>query len=508
MGIDYRHGRSGHSDARLQANLNYKFGMPLSAQLSPDSVASMRTLAGSRYDLVERNNNIVLDHKENPRLDISLPKALDGYSANEIQAIAAVVSNKPTKPVTWRAEETFSKNGGVLPVSGNPITMTLPKYNPNGDNSYPIYATVELEDGKLSRTAEMTVTVSSFTPEVEPFKGDMEVSPKEGRFGNGTEEYTYRVLIVDPKNGKPLRNYKPASVEWGILDNKLPNNVKFKEKKTTTNNDGYLTASLVSNVGVDGVKIKVDITADDGNKYSSNSDKIPVDFKPVIQEAGLLIFSRHEYTRTQEKNKPYNVHEGLTITLTKKIPGNHAIAQFQDHIEYKQSSDLVKIVNRQITFPSETFTSSKSATVIATVTEAKTGAKYAYTYTFNPKRYVFSPDVGEVKLKDNGSNKTCEKLDRQYSLGRGAESMTEDNVRENSSDPNSLGNEYRYSVNDGSTGFSGFGFLPYRNPKDMKVKIKSTNKESNFILYHYYEMGGLIGIDPEDSGLLLCQIKE
>ncbi|WP_426577073.1 inverse autotransporter beta domain-containing protein [Xenorhabdus stockiae] len=805
MGIDYRHGTNKHSDARFQANFNYRFGVPLSAQLSPDSVASMRTLAGSRYDLVERNNTIVLDHREKPSLEIRLPNTLQGDSEEEETIIATVTSNKPTKPVTWRAEEAFSKNGGELPSAGNEIqiklpkyipngvnsypisatvelengklsktatmtvtvkevkldisllpntlhgdseeeetiiatvtsnkptkpviwqaeeafsknggklpgagneiqiklpkyipngvnsypisatvelkngklsktatmtvtvndkntelgitlpntldgygnqnisvtaavvsseltkpvtwqaeafkknggelpsvgnpieiklpkyipngvnsypisatvelengklsktaTMTvtvkdedqgteleitlpntldgygnqnisvtaavvsseptkpviwkaeafsknggelpstgneiqikLPKYIPNGVNSYPIFASVELENGKLSKTAEMTVTVNPFTPGDKPFISEMEVSPKETLFGNGKDEYTYRVLIIDPENGQPLRNYK-LNATWEVIVNELlRNDVYFKEQEQTTDNDGYLKALLVSKVGVDGVKVNLNITTDDGNAYASNSDKNPVNFKPVVQEAGLLIFGRHEFTYTHEKNKPYNVYEGLTITLINKASKNYpmVIATNDDDIEYDPSSNLVEIVNKKITFPFETFSSSKTATVIATVTKAKSGAKYAYTYTFNPKRYVFSPDDvgtnGEVKLSDDSIKNSCENPDLQYLKGLQAESMTEEDVSENSTNSNSLGREYAYSPLEG---FSGFGFLPYQGqPKDLKVKIKSKDKEGKFILYHYYDQGGEIGFDPDDSGRLLCQLKE
>ena len=42
--------------------VNYRIGEPLEKQLDTDSIRERRMLAGSRYDLVERNNNIVLEH--------------------------------------------------------------------------------------------------------------------------------------------------------------------------------------------------------------------------------------------------------------------------------------------------------------------------------------------------------------------------------------------------------------------------------------------------------------
>ncbi|WP_336804209.1 inverse autotransporter beta domain-containing protein, partial [Cedecea sp. VD23] len=57
---EQRQGQSGKSDTRFSVDMNYQLGMPWQHQINPDVVAAMRSLAGSRYDLVERNNNIVL----------------------------------------------------------------------------------------------------------------------------------------------------------------------------------------------------------------------------------------------------------------------------------------------------------------------------------------------------------------------------------------------------------------------------------------------------------------
>ncbi|PHM40262.1 invasin [Xenorhabdus mauleonii] len=64
MGVDYKQGKGGHSETQFMAKINYKLGVPFSTQLSPGNVDAMRTLTGSRYDLVDRNNNIVLEHQK------------------------------------------------------------------------------------------------------------------------------------------------------------------------------------------------------------------------------------------------------------------------------------------------------------------------------------------------------------------------------------------------------------------------------------------------------------
>ncbi|PHM71218.1 inverse autotransporter beta domain-containing protein [Xenorhabdus sp. KJ12.1] len=510
MGIDYRHGSNKHSDARFQANLNYRFGVPLSVQLSPDSVASMRTLAGSRYDLVERNNNIVLDHREKPRLEISLPNIIQGRGAQEVTVTANVESNRPAKAVKWSAGEEFHKNGGVLPSSGNSIRITLPRYFDKGVNSYPIHAMVELENGKLSKTAEMTVKVTGGGP----FEGNMKVSPDGIIFGNGRDAYTYKVLIVDEKSAQPLRNHSFENVTWSIVNNKLPEHVKFKETKTTTDGDGYLTASLVSNVGVNGVIAKMELTAADNNVYEI-SDKNGVSFKAVPQSADLMFTAaNHHFGYLEGPNKPYNVYEGLRIKLAKKGFNSEGmlepIAGHHENVKYEPSSDLVKIIEEpggpEIIFPAENFRSYKKATVTATVTNMETGAKYVYEYTFEPLRYVFSPQVGNdgyVSLGDNNSkNSTCEKLDPKK-LGRNAISMTEEDVGITIPSDTSLESDYG--------DIDGFGFLPLphydENEHEMKIKIAKDKSLSVFSLINYISKSKLVDINPKDVGRLLCKFE-
>ncbi|MDC9583385.1 inverse autotransporter beta domain-containing protein, partial [Xenorhabdus sp. PR6a] len=166
LGVDYKQGGSGHSETQFLANLSYKLGVPLNVQLSPDNVAAMRTLAGSRYDLVERNNNIVLDHQKIPIVQLSLPEIITGYSQEEKRDITVKLSsNTAVKQVHWATNEDFTKHGGKLSSRvGNTITVTLPKYlsGDNQNNNYPIYALAELENNQKSAPAEMRIIVRPF----------------------------------------------------------------------------------------------------------------------------------------------------------------------------------------------------------------------------------------------------------------------------------------------------------------------------------------------------------
>ncbi|WP_252120359.1 inverse autotransporter beta domain-containing protein [Symbiopectobacterium purcellii] len=51
LGAERRQGQSGKSDTRLTMGMNYQLGVPWRTQVDPTSVAAMRSLSGSRYDL-------------------------------------------------------------------------------------------------------------------------------------------------------------------------------------------------------------------------------------------------------------------------------------------------------------------------------------------------------------------------------------------------------------------------------------------------------------------------
>ncbi|MEQ2027412.1 inverse autotransporter beta domain-containing protein [Xenorhabdus szentirmaii] len=833
MAMDYKHASGGRSEILFQTSLNWRFGVPLSAQLSPDNVAAMRTLAGSRYDLVARNNNIVLDYKKKQELQIILPHSISGYSTQPKSIEVQITPERAIKHITWRAEEGFTKNGGEIPniSKNNAIEIVLPKYIHSGINRYPIYAVAEEESGRQSRATEMFVIVEPFVvkekpqhitvdgksahalaatitygqpnnpalpdtviPEVEwtvelpegsspeqkkgikllkssgttnrkgqlmvtvtstePVKNavvylemggmpkqkiatisfshiqpqpeytidSMTVSPKgpvalgnkndfytftaiilgsdgqrlknttvganwrlepennnvqlkggdttddEGRLiatlsnitqkpaemraglrigtggetlsepvafvnadkqtikikslvvdsdqaleatgenkftftaivvdeagkpvtdsqliapvwavekgvpgmkltagslkpnnkgeltatvsstqeikdaqlslslqdnikvlsplftfipaksvniqlrdeisvspegpveANERDAYHYKALVVDPANGQPMHNWSFEEVEWSIKDNKLPNDLIFKEIQKTTDAEGYLTASLVSKVGVNDVTAQINV-----NKKYDKIAKTKVSFRAIPQFSGLELVSGHGhyvYIPATEQEKPYNVHDGLVVKLTK---GSSDFPEplFGRHIEYKSSNDnVVRVLSSgNIIFPAESFTTSQGiTTVTATVTNPDTGAIDIYEYWFNPQRYVFNPHVGSsglVKLGDDSRNGKCETLDGQYSWGRTASSMTDREVGISAS--TEIHHSLQYEYQD----FPGYGFLPYETGENENIKIADSNNPSHFFLYDYNKRNQ-IDSDPNGMGRLLCKLS-
>ncbi|WP_053067943.1 inverse autotransporter beta domain-containing protein [Xenorhabdus khoisanae] len=257
VGVDYKQGERNYTETQFLANLNYKLGVPLHAQLLPENVASMRTLAGSRYDLVERNNNIILDHVK--QYKVVLPNNVTGYSHEE-QSIA--VTNNSGDKIDWERNDKFKefeKSGGKLSLNpDNKIALIFPKYQSGTGkgNSYPINFEI-LENGnpKKIHHAKMTVQVSPFVvKEVEFTPADGTVSP------DGRTPYIFTpVITYDTVSNNPLPpNVSIKNVQWTTvppIGNTSGLSWGKPDLTSTTNEQGQLQAALTSSKPISNVKV-------------------------------------------------------------------------------------------------------------------------------------------------------------------------------------------------------------------------------------------------------------
>ena len=102
MSAGHKQGKSGENDTRFGLEVNYRIGEPLAKQLDTDSIRERRVLAGSRYDLVERNNNIVLEYRKSEVIRIALPERIEGKGGQTL-SLGLVVSKAThgLKNVQW-----------------------------------------------------------------------------------------------------------------------------------------------------------------------------------------------------------------------------------------------------------------------------------------------------------------------------------------------------------------------------------------------------------------------
>ncbi|WP_338883502.1 inverse autotransporter beta domain-containing protein [Xenorhabdus sp. TH1] len=260
MGVDYKYGGSGHSETLFQANLNYRFGVPWGVQFSPDSVASMRTLAGSRYDLVERNNHIVLDHRKKPdELQLALSQNnIVGYSQQAWPAPIPIAANikSNVKNIIFQADNAFTKNGGGISKVGGGnelIALVLPKYIPNGQNTHTINIFAEGNNGEVSKPAILNVTVQPFV--VRQFKTEQLTNSAAGDKGG----YKLLATIAHGTTDKDIiRNGVIDNVTWSIEPQSKDVSLDW-ENPSKTNSQGQLQATVTTSQPLKDVKVFLEI---------------------------------------------------------------------------------------------------------------------------------------------------------------------------------------------------------------------------------------------------------
>ncbi len=290
MGVDYKYGSGGKSETLFQANLNYRFGTPFDVQISPNSVASLRTLAGSRYDLVERNNNIVLEYKKKPKFEISLDNLRSGFSAQKISAAANINSDKPVRQLDWQTDRQFIQNGGaIMPKNNNQIDLVLPTYKPDGVNNYTLTARADSEDGR-QKTAQMKIRVEPFIVKEKRLKQMIE-GPL---VANGQSAYDLTAVIThDNVNNMPLKDHSFSNVEWYLKPENKEATLTW-DKSGKSGSEGQLTATLTSKAPLD-KNTKIYLVMDGmaetpigGGNGTVNFDNVKFDGQMVQEPSGPL----------------------------------------------------------------------------------------------------------------------------------------------------------------------------------------------------------------------------
>lgn len=135
-------------------------------QLDPNEVAARRSLAGSRFDLVDRNNNIVLEYRKKELVRLTLIDPVTGKSGE----VKSLVSSLQTKYALkgYNVEATaLEAAGGKVVTTGKDILVTLPGYRftstPETDNTWPIEVTAEDVKGNFSNREQSMVVVQAPT---------------------------------------------------------------------------------------------------------------------------------------------------------------------------------------------------------------------------------------------------------------------------------------------------------------------------------------------------------
>lgn len=185
----YKKGDAETNEATANLSLDYRIGVPLSKQLDGDEVANMRTLAGSRMDFVDRNNDIVLEYREKNDLDVGLylkptgtaaaciladdPDSAEAYEGCHWTVNATVTSHLKLKSAQWVPMGSFNPestlglpaltSGNISNGQDNHWTLIFPAWvdsiDPNA-NKYKLALTLVDDKGHTKQSNAVNIIVT------------------------------------------------------------------------------------------------------------------------------------------------------------------------------------------------------------------------------------------------------------------------------------------------------------------------------------------------------------
>ncbi|KDE35715.1 hypothetical protein AW40_15695 [Kosakonia radicincitans UMEnt01/12] len=231
-GVDYQTG-SGISDTRFSLMLRYQPGVSLREQLNPDAVRIMRSLAGSRHDLVERNNAIVLDYRKQEMITLALPARQSGNAGETIALDAIVTAKYGVKRVEWDAPELLAAGGKINVTGTTTATVVLPPWQ-SGNNTWPIRAVAWDNQDNKSNRASTEVTVN---PPVATIQGSDLIVTRDNALADGAAANAVKAKVTDG-NGNPLAGQ--------TVNFSASNGAKIVTRSGTTDADGVVETTLTS----------------------------------------------------------------------------------------------------------------------------------------------------------------------------------------------------------------------------------------------------------------------
>lgn len=112
---EHKQGQDAHKMAKVELTMNYRLGVPLKDQLDPNMVQVARSLKGSRYDLVDRNNYIVLEYKEK-KFSVDLSVGDRAFVEGTIIPVHILIRNakKGINKFDWSDLSVFKQDKGDL----------------------------------------------------------------------------------------------------------------------------------------------------------------------------------------------------------------------------------------------------------------------------------------------------------------------------------------------------------------------------------------------------------
>lgn len=383
LSAGHKQGKSGENDTRFGLEVNYRIGEPLEKQLDTDSIRERRMLAGSRYDLVERNNNIVLEYRKSEVIRIALPERIEGKGGQTL-SLGLVVSKAThgLKNVQWEAPSLLAE-GGKITGQGSQWQVTLPAYRPGKDNYYAISAVAYDNKGNASKRVQTEVVITGAGMSADRTALTLDGQSRIQMLANGNEQRPL-VLSLRDAEGQPVTGmkdqikteltFKPAGnivtrtlkatksqakptlgefteTEAGVYQSVFTTGTQSGEATITVSVDGMsktVTAELratmmdVANSTLSANEPSGDVVADGQQAYTLTA--VDTDGNPVTGEASRLRFVPQD-TNGVTIGTISEIKPGVySATVSSTRAGNVVVRAFSEQYQLGTLQQTLKFV--------------------------------------------------------------------------------------------------------------------------------------------------------------------
>ncbi|HDZ4012580.1 TPA: intimin-like adhesin FdeC, partial [Escherichia coli] len=385
LSAGHKQGKSGENDTRFGLEVNYRIGEPLEKQLDTDSIRERRMLAGSRYDLVERNNNIVLEYRKSEVIRIALPERIEGKGGQTL-SLGLVVSKAThgLKNVQWEAPSLLAE-GGKITGQGSQWQVTLPAYRPGKDNYYAISAVAYDNKGNTSKRVQTEVVITGAGMSADRTALTLDGQSRIQMLANGNEQKPL-VLSLRDAEGQPVTGmkdqikteltFKPAGnivtrtlkatksqakptlgefteTEAGVYQSVFTTGTQSGEATITVSVDGMsktVTAELratmmdVANSTLSANEPSGDVVADGQQAYTLTLTAVDSEGNPVTGEASRLRFVPQD-TNGVTVGAISEIKPGVySATVSSTRAGNVVVRAFSEQYQLGTLQQTLKFV--------------------------------------------------------------------------------------------------------------------------------------------------------------------
>ncbi|PIJ52274.1 hypothetical protein BL250_04745 [Erwinia sp. OLTSP20] len=202
LGAEQRQGGSGKNDTRFDVSLTFQPGVSWRQQLDPAAVGAMRSLAGSRYDLVDRNNNIILEYRKKEVIHLHALDLVTGHPGEHKSLGVSVTSKYGLDHIDWEASSLLAAGGLIEADNAGGYNAVLPPYHQEASavNTYTL--TGVAVDKKGNRSGESHTQLTVETPLLD--KKNSTFTPADSILAADGESKEVLTLTVKDSQMKPV----------------------------------------------------------------------------------------------------------------------------------------------------------------------------------------------------------------------------------------------------------------------------------------------------------------